>query len=381
MREPRFFIIYDKVFSKSKGSRGLCTEIGGVQRYLYELAKVINERGNEVFVIQDDQDEALLLYENIRVWCTSFNVGKKRLFSRMASKFSFDKEVDVVIWGADTISIPLPGVRSVAIQHGIGFDLITPDNFLKKSFVKLGLVGLYRWLQRYNSLQHFKNSTFKVCVDYNYLNWYRTFSKDDGNVFVIPNFCTYEVCSYDREVKSDIVIGFARRFVEKRGVKLFVQAARKILEERSNVKFLIAGDGPLNAEVDRLVIEYPGKVKRTRFSQSETQDFHRAVDIAVVPSLGSEGTSLSLIEAMGTGCAVIATNIGGMTNIVIDQFNGYLIPPREEALISAIKKISDDYDFRSTLGQNAMATVDSGFSYKLWRKKWLDVISYACERT
>ncbi|MCQ6261986.1 glycosyltransferase family 4 protein [Alcanivorax sp. MM125-6] len=381
MRKSRFFIIHDKVFSKLKGGAGLCTEIGGVQRYLYELAKIINELGNEVFVIQDDQDDAFFLYENIKVWCTSFNVGKRRVFSRFASKFSFDKEVDVVIWGSDTISIPLPGVRTIAIQHGIGFDLITPDSFFKKTFVKLGCVGLYRWLQRYNSLHHFKNSTFKVCVDYNYLNWYRTFSKDDENVFVIPNFCTYEVSPYEKESKSDIVIGFARRFVEKRGVRLFVQAARKILEERSNIKFLIAGDGPLNAEVDRLAMEYSGKVKRTKFSQSETQDFHRAVDIAVVPSLGSEGTSLSLIEAMGAGCAVIATNIGGMTNIVIDQFNGYLIPPREEALILAIEKISDDYNFRSTLGQNAIATVDSGFSYRLWKKKWLDVISYVCERS
>ncbi|WP_420491566.1 glycosyltransferase [Neobacillus drentensis] len=54
-------------------------------------------------------------------------------------------------------------------------------------------------------------------------------------------------------------------------------------------------------------------------------------------NLGSEGTSLSLLEAMAAKCAEIATNVGGMTNIILDNYNGLIINPDESELYLALE--------------------------------------------
>ncbi|MGR4357642.1 glycosyltransferase [Escherichia coli] len=84
--------------------------------------------------------------------------------------------------------------------------------------------------------------------------------------------------------------------------------------------------GPEQYLVDELKKEYPNSVYQTSYKSEDSIHFHQQYDIAIVPSIGSEGTSLSLLEAMSAKCLVIATDIGGMTNIILDGFNGRMIP-------------------------------------------------------
>ena len=106
-------------------------------------------------------------------------------------------------------------------------------------------------------------------------------------------------------------------------------------------------------------------------------DIHRDKDIAVVPTIGSEGTSLSLLEAMASGCAVICTNVGGMTNIVLNGYNGLMISPEEEELYRALNQILDNNQLRSSLQKHAYATIRSSFSLAKWQEKWIEVINKA----
>ncbi|HAV2914279.1 TPA: glycosyltransferase family 4 protein [Acinetobacter baumannii] len=377
----RFFIFYDMVFRFHNGCFN--TEIGGVQRYLYELSLIIKELNFEVFVVQFGGEKASSSYEGINIIQLDF-ADKSRYssaFTYIKEKYNFDNKSDVIIWGADTISKKLPkNIKSVSIQHGIACDMVEMDSTLRKIIKNIGFIFIYKFFQRAKAIDSFNNSTYKVCVDYNYLNWYRTFQKKNGdlleNIHVIPNFSKLpETLNTNRTDNIEKVrIGFARRFVYKRGVNLMIALSELLLEKYSNIEIVFAGDGPLKDQIVSLKNKFPNNISITSFNQDETFLFHSKIDISIVPTIGSEGTSLSLLEAMACKTAVVCTNIGGMSNIVIDDFNGFIVNPNVEELFVKVSKLIENNDLRDRLSRNAHLTVSEGFSFEIWKQKWTEVI-------
>jgi len=101
---------------------------------------------------------------------------------------------------------------------------------------------------------------------------------------------------------------------------------------------------------------------------------HQQHDVAVIPSIGSEGTALSAIEAMAAGCAVIASDVGGLPNVIINGWNGLLISPESEALYGALKLLHDDRHTRRALAENAISVAYGAFSKERWERQWAAVI-------
>ena len=78
---------------------------------------------------------------------------------------------------------------------------------------------------------------------------------------------------------------------------------------------------------------------------------------------------------MAAGCAVIATPVGGITNIVIDGFNGVYTSTSAEILASRILMLAGDDVLRKALAERAAATVSVGaFSYAKWESSWVMVL-------
>ncbi|UKI57385.1 MAG: glycosyltransferase [Clostridium sp.] len=73
-------------------------------------------------------------------------------------------------------------------------------------------------------------------------------------------------------------------------------------------------------------------------------EIYKKTDISLIPTIYSEGTSLSCLEAMATENIVISTRIGGLCDLIIDNYNGYLIEPTEEDLYNKLKYVLDNYD-------------------------------------
>jgi len=99
--------------------------------------------------------------------------------------------------------------------------------------------------------------------------------------------------------------------------------------------------------------------------------------IAVIPSTYSEGTSLSCLEAMASGCAVVATNVGGLCNIVLPDFNGMLIRPTKKDIIFALEKLTDDMAFAEKIATSGYETLCQSFSLKIWRERVQKVLMEA----
>ncbi len=372
----KIHILYSKFFDYE----GNNFSIGGVETYLLNLSKLLIENKYNVDIYQFanfpfEKDYNGIKVHGIKVNISKYNKAKKELLNYV-QKNNKSYDTDILIFGSDYMICQSKFKNTIGIQHGIAWDITSYSkeknmtNILNIIRQSLGSIKKYN---RYSKVKCL------VAVDYNFLNWYRTQVKNVNNyIKVIPNF----VEKFNENKTSDsncIRIIFARRFVSYRGTKLFASVIKKIIDSNQyNIKVTIAGEGPDENYLHSTLDGYK-EIIFTKFEPNESFSVHCNQDIAVVPTLGSEGTSLSLLEAMGAGCSVIATNIGGMTNIILNRYNGLLIEPNEKQLENAIIELLTNETLRNDLSYKALETTKITFNKLNWDNQWIDVINNILE--
>lgn len=154
------------------------------------------------------------------------------------------------------------------------------------------------------------------------------------------------------------VVGTVGRLARQKGLVSFLRAAKLVLRDRADVRFVIIGAGPLGPRLAKLA-------KTLRISASvllaghraDAQDLYAAMDVYAQPSLW-EGLPYALLDAMGRGLPVVATDVPGNNDVVRHGQTGLLVPPRRPpALADAILALLDDPDQRSALGRAARELV------------------------
>ncbi|MBU6430867.1 MAG: glycosyltransferase family 4 protein [Patescibacteria group bacterium] len=130
----------------------------------------------------------------------------------------------------------------------------------------------------------------------------------------------------------------------------------KIMNNLPEWRLVIAGDGPMKDELNNLIISLglEDKVKLAgALPREELLSELRTSDLFIL-NTSFESFSFQTVEAMNMGAPVIATNIGNLKEIVEDGKDGILIDPDNEGqILSAIKKIAEDENFRDSIVQNA----------------------------
>lgn len=360
------FIIYGSYNFEDKN-----LHLGGITTYLLNLFNIFVEIKAKVHLLQFgkyQQNKKLNDFIEIHSIKTK---SIKNLINYAEKKADLDS--DIILFSTSTVICKNNFKKSIAIQHGIYWDISSIHGMKIKSDL-FSIIS--RAVQSYTIVKQHKLVSKIVCVDYNYINWLRT-QVIDRNLNCVPilNFANFEN-NYVREKNKTnrINIVFARRFTEIRGVALICKVMPKILKKYKNVSFTIAGRG----EKENKLIENFKNMDRVTFTQYENSkscEFHKNYDIALIPSIGSEGTSLSLLEAMSVGCACICSDVGGMSNIVLDGFNGIIIEPNEELLYKAICDLVENEEKRNNISKYAMETIRHSFSLDKWKKSWIDLIN------
>jgi glycosyltransferase involved in cell wall biosynthesis len=127
------------------------------------------------------------------------------------------------------------------------------------------------------------------------------------------------------------------------------------LRDVPDVTAVLAGDGPLRAEVERgargLAVELPGFV-------ADPAPLLAGADAFVLPS-AAENCPLALLQAMATGLPVVASRVGGIPEVVSDGATGLLVPPGEPAALAAALRSLADRDLRTRLGGAARAHAEA----------------------
>jgi len=161
------------------------------------------------------------------------------------------------------------------------------------------------------------------------------------------------------------VIGTVARLEPAKGIKYLLDAAAIIDKEYPWVYFVIVGDGPernfLQQYAARLGIER--KVFFFGF-RDDVPNILPLFDIAVIPSV-QEGLSIFCLEALAAGCPVVASDVGGLTEIIIPRKNGLLVPPKNpRALADAIIALLKNRTWAAALGRQGREMVEQKFSYE-----------------
>lgn len=169
-------------------------------------------------------------------------------------------------------------------------------------------------------------------------------------------------------------IVFVGRLVHNKGVQYLVEAAPSIIREYPNVRFVIAGDGPLTEELRKRTgilgvestFEFLGVTPNIA-------DILRESDLFVLPSL-FEGMSLTVLEAMACSLPIVATNVGGTPEVVIDNKTGLLVEPcNAEQLAHSILEILGNEKLGRQLGRNARLFVEKHHSWDECAKSTMQV--------
>ena len=153
------------------------------------------------------------------------------------------------------------------------------------------------------------------------------------------------------------------RTLPNKGIREFLVAARRLVEDGIPGTFLIGGHGPLDKEIGEFIHRYG--LQRRVSHLGWRRDAHRlmaACDVYVLPTYYPEGLPVSILEAMACGKPVVATRHRGCEDEVVDGVTGLLVEPQDtEALAEAIRVFIDAPDKARSFGQAGRQRIDKGF--------------------
>jgi len=171
-------------------------------------------------------------------------------------------------------------------------------------------------------------------------------------------------------------VGCAARMVPGKGVDVLLRAAAALSD--AGLSVCVAGDGPERPELERLLdeldvrwfVELVGRVP-------SMPEFWRGCDIAVVPSdEWVESFSMSTLEAMACGVPVVATDVGGIPEVLADGESGTIVPRGDpDALAAAIRRYAEDPELRERHGRAGVQRARRWFSIETTAARYLELFT------
>jgi glycosyltransferase involved in cell wall biosynthesis len=159
------------------------------------------------------------------------------------------------------------------------------------------------------------------------------------------------------------LVGIVGRLFPIKNHSLFLISAAQVVAKKSNVRFVIVGDGVLRTTLQQQAHDL-GIADYVIFTgwRRDLPRIYADLNTLVISS-NNEGTPVSAIEAMAAGCPIVATRVGGLPDLITDLETGILVAPRDpEALATAIVRVLNDPVAASYMSQNAQIMARSRFA-------------------
>ncbi len=170
--------------------------------------------------------------------------------------------------------------------------------------------------------------------------------------------------------EDDVLIGLIGRFQRIKGQYEFLRSAGIIARDYPRVWFLLAGRGTdEKRQRYRHMAESLG-IESRLILLGEVDDIAPVIaslDLGVVASLGSEGSSRIVMESMASARPIVATRVGGIPDLIEDGVTGRLVPPGDVAAMrNAICEMLNSPELRRRLGEAARSRADACFRFDRW---------------
>lgn len=347
--------------------------MGGAERYQVELCRLLRKLGHEVHVWQIGG-----------AWTREFDgVPIHGIPTRQREMYAFFPELnslffeaamgfDYTIYFVMSLAYPVTKEKSIGVSHGVFWDwpgcepFTTGDPAQRQEWVYRQHVAL-RNLQRI------------VSVDTNTINFFQTIFPGCGWKFrYIPNFVdTGTYCPPSEPLDDGVVrVLYPRRLAPVRGLNEAVKVAEHLTARYPQVEFHFCGRGHTDSH-EQTMVQWAGQHERCYYYWRPMHlmpQVYQMADIVLIPSRSTEGTSLAALEAMACGKPVIAGLAGGLTDLVIHGYNGYLVQVDVPNLEAAVEELLLDPDKRRKMGQRGRE-IALTFRQELWEERWARVIA------
>jgi glycosyltransferase involved in cell wall biosynthesis len=181
--------------------------------------------------------------------------------------------------------------------------------------------------------------------------------------------------------KPKLIVGSAGRLSLEKGFDILVTAAGQLVKENTDIGVVIFGDGVLQEALQKQIDELglTQSVVLAGFTDQLDQYMHH-FDL-FVQSSHTEGMPSVLLEAMSAWTAVVATQVGGTGELVVEGSTGLMVPPNDpEALAGAMKKVLGDDELRRSMGEQGRKRVAQSFDIEAQAEMYWELFNRLLSR-
>ncbi len=246
-------------------------------------------------------------------------------------------------WVYGVLAALKTGIKVIFTEHGRFY----PDRSnWKRRYINPFLVRLT------DHITAISKATKQALIDYEFIPSSKIEVIYNGIAELIVNESrTKEIRTKHSISNNTLVLGTIARLDPIKNHRLLITAFADIHQQNPNTVLLLVGDGETRAELEQLVrqLKISDDVIFTGY-RPEPVDYLQMIDIFLLPSL-SEGTSMTLLEAMSLSKPCVVTDVGGNPEIIKDQVSGLVIPSNDhDRLVTACDLLIGDSHFREQLG-------------------------------
>jgi glycosyltransferase involved in cell wall biosynthesis len=334
--------------------------VGGIERVVYEQSKRLLQRNYDPIVVTNRiQTPKNYVVDGINVECyESLNTG-------------FRLGIPYSIPTVTSLETFLKAVKSSKIVHAHGHPYLTSLIAAKlakrysKPFVLtqhntfIEYDSIFDNIERLNDLavgkETLKEADKIIAVSNATKNYVLSLGAKPEKVKVLRNgvdLVRFRPLAGKREEmrrklgisQNSIVVLTVRRLVYKNGIDTLIESANIAVKKNPKIVFLVVGKGPdlnnVQIKINQLGIE--NNFKFTGFVKDEDLPFYyNAADFFALPSKSGEGLPLVALEAMACGLPVIATDVGGISEILMEDYGKLVLPNQPELLAKAVLEFSN----------------------------------------
>lgn len=198
-----------------------------------------------------------------------------------------------------------------------------------------------------------------------------------GKVVIIPNGVDLQAFKgptlhAQGRTLSDLTILFVGRLEKQKNLEILIRALADL--KIGDVRLLFVGRGSLKEELIKLADKLNINLEIINsIPNDQLPKIYQKADIFILPSL-IEGHPKALLEAMACGLPCVASDISGIRDIIINNENGLLVEPTSEEIIGGLRRLIDDNNLRTRLGETARKTVENIFDKKKLIRKEIQLL-------
>lgn len=339
--------------------------IGGIGTYTVGLAKTLKAKGEDVYVasgggvLLSDLTAGGVSHVKIDIF-TKFELSLK-VFKTIFEIFRLVKRLNIDIIHAQTRVTQIVAFF-VSKLCNIGY-VSTCHGFFRRN---MGRVLFPAWGDRVIAIseavqeqlvKYFQVDESRISLIYNGIDvkrFIRDFSEEEKN----------EIKDRFGVRKDHSVIGTVARFTPDKGHDILLYALYEMLKQKPNVQMVFVGDGKERSKIIDLVqrLDLEDHVIFVK-PQIQTVNILSIMDVFMFTPRRKEGLGIALLEALASGKAVVATDVGGISTIIKDGVNGFLVAPsRPDLLVEPTLRLLKDKELYKKMSQAGREMVIEKFS-------------------